>query len=216
MNEQQMIPSWLEPLFWDLDPKNLLLDQHYIYIVERILNFGDLRALRWLFRVYKEKTIREAVTLSRGLTLKTALCWQNYFGLREDEMRCTGMVTWLYYPNPLLEANVAVEELPNFYMSSLLDIGLMKWAAISHRGARRDFIDLYCICRRGYDLQELFFRLDQKFPGAEINHYHMVKSLSYFVDAEREAHPQMISEVNWEKVKAFFIEEQKTLLKKLL
>jgi len=90
MNEHQKIPSWLEPLFWDLDPQNLILNQHYIYIVERILNFGDLRALRWLFKVFQEETIREAVTISRGLTLKTALCWQNYFGLKEEEMRCTG------------------------------------------------------------------------------------------------------------------------------
>lgn len=148
---------------------------------------------------------------SIGKVIVTETTRGSFHGLIDDVQ-----VTWLYYPNPLLEAKVAVKELPNFYMSSLLDIGLMKWAAISHRGARRDFIDLYCICRRGYDLKELFLRLDQKFPGAEINHYHMVKSLSYFVDAEREAHPQMISEVNWEKVKTFFIEAQKTLLKKLL
>ncbi len=125
-------------------------------------------------------------------------------------------VTWLFYPNPLLFDKVMVKELPNFYLSSLPDIGLMKWAAISHRGARRDFIDLYYICRQGYELKKLFLLLDKKFPGAEINHYHMVKSLSYFFDAEREAHPQMIKEVSWKTVKAFFIEEQKKLLTKLL
>ncbi len=90
MYKDQRIPSWLDPLFWDLDPQELNLNQHYIYIVERILNFGDLPALRWLFITYEKETIREAVTLSRGLTMKTALCWQNYFGLKKEDMRCTG------------------------------------------------------------------------------------------------------------------------------
>ncbi|MEW6424424.1 MAG: hypothetical protein AB1523_06705 [Bacillota bacterium] len=46
--------------------------------------------MHWLFRTYSEREIKEAVLESRGFSPKTARCWQNYFGLREEEMRCFG------------------------------------------------------------------------------------------------------------------------------
>lgn len=84
------MPSWLQPFFWDVTLEDLDLQQHRVFIIERLLNEGDHRSLAWLFVTYPKETIREAVMLSRGLSLKTARCWQNYFGLTEEEMRCFG------------------------------------------------------------------------------------------------------------------------------
>ncbi len=85
------LPRWLKPFFWDVPVEKLDLQEHRIFIIERLLNEGNQHSLQWLFRAYSEGTIREAVTSSRGLTLKTARCWQNYFGLKEEEMRCFGI-----------------------------------------------------------------------------------------------------------------------------
>jgi len=120
-------------------------------------------------------------------------------------------VTWLFYPNPLLEPLLEVEEMPGLSLASLPDIGLMKWSAISSRGARRDFIDLYYICREGYRLTDLYNLLPRKFPHAEINYYHLVKSLSYFADAEKDATPRMHASMSWQAVKEFFLQEQKKI-----
>jgi len=39
-----------------------------------------------------------------------------------------------------------------------------------------------------------------------VNRYHLIKSLTYFDDAEREPMPQMLRPVDWEACKRFFIQ----------
>jgi hypothetical protein len=121
-------------------------------------------------------------------------------------------VTWLWYPNPLLEPLIHEDEVRGLKMASLLDIGLMKWSAISGRGAMRDFVDLYMICQKGYGLKEMLGLFSEKYPNANINYYHMVKSLSYFEDAENDLMPRMLIPIKWDQVKDFFLAEQKELL----
>lgn len=100
-------------------------------------------------------------------------------------------------------------------LASLIDIAVMKWAAVSQRGARKDFIDLYYICRHGYDLKDLLALLPEKYPETNINYYHMIKSLSYFDDAERETMPEMMEKTGWPAVKEYFLGLQRSLLKSL-
>lgn len=84
------IPPWLRPFFWDVDLETLDMEEHKIFIIERLLNEGDQHCLHWLFFVYSQEEIKEAVKTGRNLSPKTARCWQSYFGLREEEMRCFG------------------------------------------------------------------------------------------------------------------------------
>lgn len=84
------MPAWVHPFFWDTDPRELSLDRHRIFIVERLLNAGDHLTLAWLFDAYGVEEIKDAVIESRGLTPKTARCWQNYFDLAEEELCSTG------------------------------------------------------------------------------------------------------------------------------
>lgn len=121
-------------------------------------------------------------------------------------------VTWLYYPNPLIDNIIESEQIPGLKIASLKDIGLMKWIALSQRGARKDFIDLYLICQQGVTLELLCQLLPQKFPGVDINYYHLIKSLSYFTDAERELVPVMKTRFDWEIVKNYFKDKQRELL----
>lgn len=121
-------------------------------------------------------------------------------------------VTWLYYPNPLLEALVTSPAIPDLRLASLLDIGVMKWSALSSRGSRKDFIDLYFLAQAGIEIQTLLPYLSQKFPNTNINYYHMVKSLTYFDDAEAEAWPVMLKPAPWEDIKNYFQQQQKLML----
>ncbi|MCF6094259.1 nucleotidyl transferase AbiEii/AbiGii toxin family protein [Microaerobacter geothermalis] len=124
-------------------------------------------------------------------------------------------VTWLHYPNPLVKPLIDVTDVPSLKLASPVDIGIMKIAAVSHRGARKDFIDLYMICQQGISLLSLLKLLPQKFPQANINFYHMIKSLVYFDDAEREPMPAMYSSVYWNEIIDFFLKEQKELFNNL-
>ena len=124
-------------------------------------------------------------------------------------------VTWLHYPNPLLRPLCHPEALPKLAMASPLDTGLMKWAALADRGARKDFLDLYELSRQEISLEYLFPFLSQKFPGRRLNLYHMVKSLSYFDDAEKDPWPVMVKEINRGALKRYFLASQGRLLRSL-
>jgi hypothetical protein len=99
MDNKRQIPQWLCPLFWNVNPQEVDLSGNRVLVVERLLNEGDQKALRWLFRTYSEAEIRDSVRHSRALSLKTARCWQNYFGLKGEEMRCFG--TYLTGPDAI-------------------------------------------------------------------------------------------------------------------
>jgi len=120
-------------------------------------------------------------------------------------------VTWLYYPNPLLEKLISHDQYPFLKIASITDIGIMKLTAISSRGAKRDFVDLYFICKQGIQLNYLFSRIQDKFPNSDINTYHILQSLFYFQDADDEMMPEMISDVAWDDIKMYFLNQQQQM-----
>ena len=85
------------------------------------------------------------------------------------------------------------------------DIALMKLAAVSARGARRDFVDLYSYLRGGPRLDDLLGQLPAMYGEGRVNSYHVLKSLAYFEDAEQEPMPEMLQPFDWEECKAFFV-----------
>ncbi|MFH1803197.1 MAG: nucleotidyl transferase AbiEii/AbiGii toxin family protein, partial [archaeon] len=88
-------------------------------------------------------------------------------------------------------------------------IAAMKIDAIAARGAKRDFIDLYFICKSGYQLTDLLDFYDKKYKRLASNRIHIQKSLVFFNDAEPDEMPRMLKDIKWKKVKEFFEEEIK-------
>lgn len=91
-----------------------------------------------------------------------------------------------------------------FLVADQRDIALMKLVAISGRGSRKDFVDLYTILRNGPDLSDLLAEIPKKY-GERANLYHILTSLTYFEDAEREPMPVMLEPFDWEECKEFLI-----------
>lgn len=120
-------------------------------------------------------------------------------------------VECFHYPYPLLAPLRPVPGMPGVLLADTLDIGLMKLAAIGQRGAKKDFIDLYAICRQVYPLAELLRLAPRKF-GSRFEHMHYLKSLTYFDDAEAEPDPAGWGGGRWEQVKAFFRGEARRLV----
>lgn len=87
----------------------------------------------------------------------------------------------------------------------------MKIDAITTRGLKRAFIDLYFICKCGYQLTEILNFYDNKYKNLASNLIHIQKSLVFFNDAEPDEMAQMIKSVNWEDVKKYFEREVKKL-----
>ncbi|MBI5639250.1 MAG: hypothetical protein HZA17_02385 [Nitrospirae bacterium] len=74
------VPERLKGLFWDTRLSNLHLRKNMRYIIERVLEFGDMRAVLWLQMVYPVRTILDVLAVSRGITDKSRQFWVLWFG----------------------------------------------------------------------------------------------------------------------------------------
>lgn len=99
-----------------------------------------------------------------------------------------------------------------FSIAATGDIALMKLAAISSRGSRKDFADLFTILQSPPRLEAYFDMLPQKYGSSRVNTYHILKSLTYFDDAETEPMPQMLVPFDWKECKAFFIRQARAIV----
>ena len=120
--------------------------------------------------------------------------------------------SFFVYPYPLLRPP---KELEKVRIADLYDIALMKIIAITQRGTRRDFIDLYFICRSGIKLAVLLEDIAKKYHSIHYPAYHVLRSLAYFADAEKDAPPRSLAAWDWEQIKLFFEAEVRGLMGRL-
>lgn len=112
-------------------------------------------------------------------------------------------VSFLSYAYPLL---FPVESFLGTRIADPREIGCMKISAIASRGTKRDFIDLYLLSQE-YGLEQLLGWFEQKFAQTNYSQIHVLKSLSYFDEAEKDPIPHMLVSLTWEEVKQFFARE---------
>lgn len=84
------------------------------------------------------------------------------------------------------------------------DIAVMKIIAISQRGKKRDFVDLYWYAKHQEPLAEILRRLPAQYPTVAHDYHHILKSLTYFEDAEEDPMPKLLFKANWKEIKIFF------------
>lgn len=83
-------------------------------------------------------------------------------------------------------------------LAGIPDIGAMKLAAITGRGTKRDFTDLYFLLQY-FSLEELVAFYVKKYPdGSE---FLLARSLTYFADADSESPPDLLVKIDWDVIK---------------
>ncbi len=105
-------------------------------------------------------------------------------------------VDFVRYPYPWLEAAIETE---GVRMAALKDIAAMKLSAITNRGTRKDFVDIYFLLQH-FKLNEMLDFYVQKYPQG--SPFMVLRSLTYFEDAEEEPLPRIYARLTWEKIKA--------------
>ena len=110
-------------------------------------------------------------------------------------------VSFIGSPIPLLGPPRAIASalLP---LASEEDIAAMKLAAVSARGSRKDFIDLWVLVTRHKPLAEYLDAFRRKYKTHDVGH--VVKSLVYFDDADAEPPLRLLAPVDWARVKEDF------------
>ena len=116
-------------------------------------------------------------------------------------------VRFFYYPYPLVDP---IEDLTGLAVASAVDLGLMKIAAIISRGTKRDFVDLYLLCRE-LPLQSLLERADDKFGHVRDFPLQALKGLADLSETEGEPMPRLAAPLDWNEVESWVRAEVREL-----
>jgi nucleotidyltransferase AbiEii toxin of type IV toxin-antitoxin system len=101
-----------------------------------------------------------------------------------------------YYPYPLVRP---FEDAAGLAVASAVDLGLMKLGAIISRGTRRDFVDLYLLCRE-LPLATLFDFAEDKFGHVRDFPLQALKGLADLSEIEGEPMPRLAVPLEWSEV----------------
>lgn len=105
-------------------------------------------------------------------------------------------VDFVNYTYPWIQEELIIE---GVRMAGLKDIAAMKLAAVTGRGSRKDFIDIYFLLKQ-FKLKEMIGFYNKKYyDGSE---YLVLKSLTYFNDAEEESIIKTLDKTIWENIKS--------------
>ncbi len=108
-------------------------------------------------------------------------------------------IDFVNYSYPWLQKQLLIDEIR---LAGIEDIAAMKLAAITGRGSRKDFIDIYFLLQK-YDIREMLgFYREKYFDGSE---YLVLKSLTYFDDAEEDLDVEMLKDVPWATIKKYIL-----------
>lgn len=94
------IPKEWHKYFWEVKPENVDLDKSPYYVIGRVLEHGNLEAVRRLRRYYGDAYLKEFLltTNARVLSKQTMRFWQVILNLSPEECE---QISSLRNKNPL-------------------------------------------------------------------------------------------------------------------
>lgn len=135
-----------------------------------------------------ENLIDELKTLGEVIPLKNSI---NIHSLLINNIK----VDIVNYEYEWLSNKIIID---NIHLATIQDIAAMKLNAIIGRGSKKDFIDLFFILK-DYSLATLMEFYSKKYHDGSI--FLVLKSLTYFEDADSEEMPFMFNNITWQAVK---------------
>jgi hypothetical protein len=81
--EAATVPDRFRPLFWDTSLDRIHLKKNARYIIERVLEHGDLAAFTWVQFVYPGRLILQTLRTSRRISDRSRAFWLAWFGERD-------------------------------------------------------------------------------------------------------------------------------------
>ncbi len=148
-----------------------------------------------LFRFSDEKVDTEQIFKEINDNFSNVTFWDS----RDYYLKCDiedVKIDILRYRHPLIDDTLLID---GIRMVSAKDIAPMKLLAISNRGAKKDFYDLYFLLKQ-FSLDEMFGFYFQKFK--RLDEFILYKSLSYFGNADLQKDLEILADVTWEEAKA--------------
>ncbi|MDO8451464.1 MAG: hypothetical protein Q7S76_01210 [bacterium] len=82
------LPSTLHRFFWDVDASTVNPSTHPHYVINRLLDKGDLAAARWVLKNFSREDIVETLRTIRDFSPWNGRFWSRYLAVPEEEVAC--------------------------------------------------------------------------------------------------------------------------------
>ena len=107
-------------------------------------------------------------------------------------------IRFLEYKYPLLKPLIIWQKAA-CQLATLEDLACMKLSALTQRGSKKDFVDIYALGLRYFSLRDMLPLYQKKFSVEDMGH--VLYGLSYFDDADKERLPKMFWDTDWRTIK---------------
>lgn len=86
------VPATLPPefhrFFWDIDASKLNPQEKPFYVINRLLDKGDLVAAKWVLKTYPRDDIVDTFKTMRDFSPWNGNFWANYLNIPKEEVKC--------------------------------------------------------------------------------------------------------------------------------
>ena len=86
--KKEKLPRFLVKYFWDVEFDQLDLQKNRIYILRRILEYGDKKSVNWMLKKFDRSEIKNVLASSRDFSQKSANFWALILNLSPNDILC--------------------------------------------------------------------------------------------------------------------------------
>ena len=85
----ESLPLCLKQYFWDVEFEKIDTERSAVFIMKRIMEYGNEEAVIWMKKHYTKKAMREILRRYRGLSKKSICFWSLILDVPEEEIACS-------------------------------------------------------------------------------------------------------------------------------
>lgn len=82
------IPKSLHKFFWDVDVSKLDPAKKPYFVISRLLDKGDIEAVKWVRSNFEEETIKDTFLTLKDFNEKTGRFWSLLLKIPESKIKC--------------------------------------------------------------------------------------------------------------------------------
>jgi hypothetical protein len=82
------IPKYLHRFFWDVDVKKLNPQKYPYFVINRLLEKGNIEAVRFVLKNFPKEKIIETFKKIRDFNKKTAYFWSLFLKIPQRKIKC--------------------------------------------------------------------------------------------------------------------------------
>ena len=85
---QSSLPQSIKVLLWDTDLESISLTKNFQFVIERILEYGDLPDIKWMETTFSHEQIIQTLKDSRRISVKSGNFFAWKYKLPQETLQC--------------------------------------------------------------------------------------------------------------------------------